>query len=114
MPETKTQSEVDVLESQLQIAEAKIIEQKCTIAGQKAEITELKKLIAENTKAQEVLSTAAATLSDEIDEKQNKLDVIPDGLTETEADALIQARQEEINELTEKQQKYRAYIRGEL
>jgi uncharacterized membrane-anchored protein YhcB (DUF1043 family) len=114
MAETKTQSDVDVLESQLQIAEAKIIEQKSTIAGQTAEIAELKKLIAENTKAQEVLSTAAATLSDEIDEKQNKIDVFPDGLTTSEMGASRQTRQEEINELTEKQQKYRAYIRGEL
>lgn len=114
MAETKTQSEIGILESQLQIAEAKIIEQRATIAGQEAEITELKKLIAENTKAQEVLSTAAATLSEEIDEKQNKIDVFPDGLTTSEMGALRQNRQEEINELAEKQEKYRAYIRGEL
>jgi uncharacterized membrane-anchored protein YhcB (DUF1043 family) len=114
MAETKTQSEVDVLGSQLQIAEAKITEQKSTIAGQTAEIAELKKLIAENTKAQEVLSTAAATLSEEIDEKQNKIDVFPDGLTTSETDALLQARQAEINALEAKLTELKKYIRSEI
>jgi regulator of replication initiation timing len=114
MADTKQPTELEIVQAQNEILEARVIELSAEKAGLETENTELKKLISENNAAQTVLSTATAGLSEEIDEKQNKIDVFPDGLTTSETDALLQARQAEINELAEKQQKYRAYIRGEL
>ncbi|WP_094226918.1 hypothetical protein [Methanolobus psychrotolerans] len=111
---TEKTSELDIANAQLEILEAKVIELKAENNGLKAQNAELIRLIAENTMAQTVLSTAAAELSTVIDSKQNSLHVVPDSLTGTEANVLRAARQAEIDELVLKQNKYKAYIRGEL
>jgi chromosome segregation ATPase len=112
-PET-TQSETEVLEARLQIAEAKIIELAAANVGLKAEKAELLSLIGENSAAQAILSTAAAALSDEIDKKETTLFSIPEGLSRNEAAILTTARQKAIDELKAKQETYKSYIRGEL
>ncbi|WP_406660881.1 hypothetical protein V7O66_13740 [Methanolobus sp. ZRKC3] len=107
-------TEVEVLTSQLQIAEAKIIELKALNKGLSAENDELRTLINDNAQAQQILATAAAAISDEIDEKQTAIVDIPEGLSHKEVAVLKDARQAEIDELVTKQEKLKVYIRGEI
>ncbi|WP_407356802.1 hypothetical protein [Methanolobus sp. WCC5] len=111
---TKGPTTEEILEAQLQIAESKVVELQGSNAGLQAQIDELTKLIMENTTAQTVLSTAAAELSTVIDTKQDKMLEMPAGLNATEIAGLRAARQAEIDELKQKQDKYKAYIRGEI
>jgi hypothetical protein len=116
-PETVGDScptEVEVLASHLQIAEAKIIELRALNKGLEAENTELLALISDNVQAQTILSTAAAAISDEINVKQTAIVDIPDGLTSKEVQVLKDTRQAEIDELVAKQDEYKKYIRGEV
>lgn len=112
--ETKQPTEVEILTSQLQIAEACIIELKAEKAALVTKNTELKRLINENSQAQQILSTAAAAISSEIDEKQTAIVDIPEGLSSKEVQVLKDARQKEIDELVVKQENYKTYIRGEI
>jgi hypothetical protein len=113
-PTEKQPTEVEILTSQLQIAEASIIELKAGKAALVTENTELKKLINENIQAQQILSTAAAAISSNINEKEHTLLEIPEGLSSKEMQVLKDARQAEINALVAKQDEYKKYIRGEI
>lgn len=100
--ETKKPNEAEILASQLQIAEASIIEHKAEKAALATENTELKKLINENIQAQQILSTAASAISSKIDEKQNAILDIREELPSKEFQLLKDARQKEIDELVGK------------
>jgi hypothetical protein len=112
--ETTGPTEVEILTSQLQIAEATIIEQKAKIEGLQAERNEILILIKDNQPAQEILSTAAAAISSDINKKQTAIVDIPEGLSSKEVQVLKDARQVEIDELKERQEKLKMYIRSEL
>jgi len=113
--ETKTgPTEAEILQSQLEIAEAEVIRLKAENAGLVANNAELLRLIQENTQAQTVLSKAASELSTKIHKKELTLLEIPEDLTATEVQALKDTRQKEIDTLKSKQEEYKRYIRGEL
>lgn len=95
MADDTNKSEVEILNAQLQIAEAKIIEHKATIAGLQAANTEIIALIKDNSTAQTVLSNAAAAISSEIS-------------------ALKEARRAEIDSLIEKADRCKKYVRGDI
>ncbi len=107
MAETITEktgpTEAEILQAQLEISEAKVVQLTAEKAGLEAQIAE-----------QTVLSKAAAELSTTIHEKELTLLEIPEGLTATETQALKDTRQNEIDTLKSKQEEYKTYIRGEL
>lgn len=118
MAETITEktgpTEAEILQAQLEISEAKVVQLTAEKAGLEAQIAEQTRLLQENQQAQTVLSKAAAELSTTIHEKELTLLEIPEGLTATETQALKDTRQNEIDTLKSKQEEYKTYIRGEL
>lgn len=111
---TKGPTQAEILQAQLEIAEAKVIQLTAEKAGLEAQIAEQTRLLQENVQAQTVLTKASAELSTTIHEKELALLEIPEGLTATETQALKDTRQKEIDTLKATQEKYKTYIRGEL
>jgi hypothetical protein len=107
-------SETDVRRAQLEIAEATIISLKAEKAGLETRVKELETLLLENSTAQTVLSTAAMSIGEELDALSVATLAIPEGLSRQEEQAIVAIRQAAVEELKEKQENLKKYIRGEL
>lgn len=105
---------ISELESQLEISEAGRIALKASNDALTTENSSIKVLVEENDIAQSILSKAAVKLGEDIFDKQQSLLDIPDELSSSEKDAVRAARQADIVKLTEKQNEYKKYIRGEV
>lgn len=105
-------TEIEILQAQLEIAEAAVISLKAAKAGLETRVKELEALLLENSTAQIVLSNAAKAIGEEL----NTLVVagIPEGLSRQEEQAIVKLRKSQQAELEAKQEEYKKYIRSEL
>lgn len=105
-------TEIEILQAQLEIAEATVISLRAEKAGLETRVKELEALLLENSTAQIVLSNAAKAIGEEL----NTLVVagIPEGLSRREEQAILALRTSQQAALEAKQEEYKKYIRSEL
>lgn len=98
------------LNATLQIYQKASMEQTCQIAALSAELAAMKGTLQTDTSSQEIVLKKIERITATINEKEASIEVIPDGLSTEEVQAVKIARLDRIEELRREKQNLRALI----
>jgi len=105
-------TENEALNAQIEVLEVANIELHASLTAAETLNSEHINLTQANTTAQTVLDRAIQTMNATIADLEANVDVFPDGLKEKEKESVKESRQEDIEELKAKVEKYKLYLKA--